>query len=199
MEFRKSKAAKEVRVFPSKWLFAVALSAFMPVCVAAAQVSGKPGSYPSFVRLSLAGSRLEDEGSYVKYDQKERYYLIATGDCDGASIDLILSPDPKGFGFDSSDAASRRRVKRVTLPRLRTGTGVNIGDTPQQVRRKLGVPPHWSSYDRETKEREWVYRAAILVKSRQQRGKQYYRATYTFHNERLWSIHYNMQEEDGCG
>jgi len=167
------------------------------IFAASAHVFGKQPNYPSFVRLYLAGGNLADDADYVKYDSKERYYLVATGDCDGASVDLVLTPNPVGYGYDPA-TSDKALVERVALPRLRTGKGVNIGDTPQQVQRKLGATPHWSSYDRETKKREWVYRASIFMKSREKRGKQIYRGTYTFLNNRLWSIHYNVQEKDGC-
>ena len=168
--------------------------------LAVASQSSKLQNHPAFVRLSLAGGNLTNEESYVKYDAKARYYLIATGDCDGASVDLILTPSPasSGMGDDDREYAKDKNIKRVALPRLRNGKGVNIGDTPQQVQKKLGIAPHHSWVRNDLKAREWNYYANIVMNSRKARGMQNYRATYTFRNGRLWSIAYNAQEPDGC-
>lgn len=172
----------------------------LPMLAVASQ-SSKSQNYPTFVRLSLAGGNLANEGGGVKYDAKTRYYLIATGDCDGASIDLILTPSPasSGLGDDDREFAKDKNIKRVALPRLRDGKGVNIGDNPQQVQKKLGAAPHHSWIRKELNAREWNYYANIFMKSRQARGMQNYRATYTFRNGRLWAIAYNVQEPDGGG
>ena len=148
---------------------------------------GRPSrSYPRFVRLSLAGASVNDRGSSVKYDPRERYFLLATGDCDGASIDLVLTPDLSAW-----NRRLEASTPRVSLPRLRTGRGVNIGDTPQEVRMKLGRSPHFYSYDSERRARVYEYRAKL--------GHGWlYSGEYAFRNERLWSIHYNVAHEDGC-
>lgn len=177
----------------------VTLFVLVPMLAVAAPYSSTSESYPTFIRFSLAGGNLVDDAGYTKYDPKARYYLLATGDCDGASIDLILTPSPASSGRgDDREFANNKSVKRVVLPRLRNGKGVNIGDSPQQVQKKLGARPHHVWVKKDLRQLEWVYYANIFMKSRQARGMQNYRATYTFRNARLWSVHYNVHEADGC-
>jgi len=159
------------------------------VFLTAGQTLEKPKGQPKYVRFSLAGGDLGKADSYTKFDPKQRYYLIATGDCDGASVSLILTPKPDGYGIEPDDKKSWGKF--VSLPRLRTGQGVNIGETPQQVKRKLGRAPHFLSYEAGKKERIYQYRANLG------NGWQYL-GIYTFHNERLWAIHYNYGRSDGC-
>ena len=157
----------------------------------------KPSQRPPFMRLSLAGVQIGDTRS--KYDPKERYFVIGTGDCDGAHMSLILTPDLKAEGYIWEDE-ELRKLPRVSLPRLRTGKGVNIGETPSQVQRKLGAAPHFYSYDREKKELVYVYRASYFQRSGTARAEKINcTGSYKFRNGRLWSIRYSLNEADGCG
>lgn len=173
---------------------------FLPMLAVAAP---RKAEQSSLVRLHFAGGNLVDEASYTKYDPKSRYFLIATGDCDGASIDLILTPNPDKSGYavgvSPQEMVARKYIKRVILPRLRNGSGVNIGDTPQQVERKLDSRPSQILIRKEINGREWVYLTTVSLKRKGSRSTlQNYRATYTFRNDKLWAIHYNLQEPDGC-
>jgi hypothetical protein len=176
-----------------KKLLIIAVLILMAIGVATAQQSSKSAGYPSFMRLSLAGATLGDnEGNgFTKYDPKQRYFLIAYSHTEG-DLNLVLTPQPESFLFDPSDPDRWKGVKRVTLPRLRTGTGVNIGDTPQQVRRKLGTTPHREAYDRRKKERVWHYFGPITMKVWTLKRK--YIGEYRFRNERLWSIEYTVSD-----
>jgi hypothetical protein len=106
-------------------------------------VSGaKPTQTPSqefkyrakFVRTYLAGSRLSPaQKNFLKFDKKEGYYLNSYSDGLGRlmSIKLVLSPDPKRIGDPYSDGEiAKKSITFTVLPRLRTGKGVNIGDSP---------------------------------------------------------------------
>lgn len=163
----------------------LALSAF--AALAAAQAAERR---PAFVRLKLAGVDIQDQQHFVKYDPKERYYLVASEDCDGASTDLALTPSPGAWGVKPDD----KSIVRASLPRLRNGTGVNIGDTPAVVRRKLGARPWKWVYHRKLDERVWTYEAPkIPVRMRHGISRvRDYTATYIFEHGRLWSIYYNV-------
>lgn len=165
-----------------------AVLALLPILSTASQSSDSQ-KHPAFVRFSLAGGSLMDKDNfYEEYDAKERYYLISTGDCDGTSRDLILTPSPasSGIGGDDRSFAKDKNIKRVTLPRLRNGKGVNIGDTPKQVKRKLGRGPHRSWIRNDLKVRVWNYYSKTHS----------YTATYLFRKGRLWSISYHVGGAD---
>ncbi|MBI5832891.1 MAG: hypothetical protein HZB16_11375 [Armatimonadetes bacterium] len=98
---------------------------------------------PYVVRLTLCGWRVGATKFGALHDAGSGYYLIATGDCDGASRSLIPTPDPPEWTKPSP-------VTQTRLSRLRTGTGVNIGDTVSVVAAKLGARPDSISNDRET-------------------------------------------------
>lgn len=158
---------------------------------------GKPSQRPQFMRLSLAGSHMGDTRS--KHDPKARYFLIGMGDCDGAHMSLILTPDPQAEGIEW-DEEEKRELPRVSLPRLRTGKGINIGETPSQVQHKLGKAPNFYSYDREKKEHIYQYRSAYSRRNGAGKGEKiFYTGSYKFRNGRLWSIHYSLNKAGGCG
>ncbi len=94
------------------------------------------------VRISLAGSRLDiGQADFVKFDSKANYYLIHGGDnweSPGAYLLLCPAADLSSLG---TFELVKGEVQRTTLPRLRTGRGINIGDTPAQVRQKIGASP----------------------------------------------------------
>ena len=180
------------------------VSALILLPVLAVAAPKKPPK-SSVVRFFLAGGQLTAEESYVKYDPKARYFLVATGDCDGVSVDLILTPQPSTSGMgitqDDKKLALAKTTRRTTLPRLRDGKGVNIGDTPQQVEQKLGALPSQVSPRHEFNGRDWVYLAAVPLKRKHKYSSstlQNYRATYTFRDGKLWAIHYNLQDPHGC-
>lgn len=146
----------------------------------------------SVVRASICGNRLGTSfGPY--YDKKQGYYLL--GDVDGLGkpmiASLILCPDFKPL---KSYGARRDEITQKTLPLLREGKGVNIGDSPYQVRQKIGQPPHETRYNRISKIRTYIYGGKIDLKvdGEMQSGWDY-TATYTFHREKLWSIEYHAE------
>ncbi|MBI5832892.1 MAG: hypothetical protein HZB16_11380 [Armatimonadetes bacterium] len=172
------------------------LAVLFIVATALEAAAGQPRPY--LVRLTLAGGKLVDQADYCKFDKNQGYYLIATGDCDGASVDLVLTPDPTPYGWGGDTTDGGRPPTPASLPRLRTGTGVNIGESPKQVLAKLGAKPESNTYDKKTRVREMCFYAKVKVRSM---GRDYtrYGATYTFRDEKLWKIGYGIGTEDGCG
>lgn len=161
-----------------------------------------------FVRVQLAGARLSPhQHHFIKYDPKSRYYLRSIPDGAGRlqSLTLILSPDYKRL--DQGDGGPPYAIK-ASLPRLTNGTGVNIGDTPQQVKRKLGAEPEEFSCNRKTRVRIYIYKApvSVLLALTDKSDRPYrdwsrwtYTGTYEFHNEKLWLIRYDADEPDYRG
>lgn len=168
-------------------------------CAAASKPVAKRD--PAYVRYSLAGEDIREGGGY-KHDVKAGFYLIHTGDCDGVSRDLYLTPDKLPSGNAAEDFGSWISLDnfegstKAVLPRLRTGTGVNIGDSPAVVQRKLQSPPHsvnvWGSV------KDWRYYAAIEIKSGKKMVPRNYSATYRFYKNKLWGINYNIAYQGGC-
>lgn len=158
---------------------------------------------PSFVRLSLAGASLVNPKSFVTlelYDPKEEYYLIARKDCDGDALELILTPDPEKWGQGTVDNVGDESLKPADLPNLRTGKGVNIGETPSVVKRKLGRAPHYQAYNAKTKTRSYVYFTKVRAKFAGAKSveSRLYQAKYIFRGERLREIVYSADLTDSC-
>lgn len=144
------------------------------------------------LRTVISGRRLGTSfGPY--YDAKTGYYL--TGIVDGLGRPmvayLILRPD---FAPLESHGLSREDIKQKSLSRLRKGKGINIGDSPQQVRQKIGRNAHQSYHNPKTKALTYIYRAAISLKvdNEMQNGWDY-KATYTFRRDKLRSIEYEAR------
>ena len=89
----------------------------LPATVAVGAVPVSAGELPGYVRLHLAGGKIEDEADYVKYDPAERYYLIATGDCDGALLlGLARRRTPDGQAPEAGGAPRRLHLpERASL------------------------------------------------------------------------------------
>ena len=159
-------------------------------------VRGRPAG---FVRYTLAGQRL-GQGEFVKYDPSSGYYLVEYGDSDGDVDRIILCPDKAAVGVEPGGGTGN--LQQVTLPRLRTGKGVDIGDTPAQVRHKLRARPNqWCRYEDawEVEVAEWhphdkcrvdSYVAQVRFPDDRTGGRYRYEADYVFLNGRLWAIEY---------
>ncbi len=107
---------------------------------------------PRWLDRTLAGYALAVDGRREMigvHDTKRGFYLLRTTECDGAILTLTLTHDrnvvtDQGFSVPEfepkhSDNGSIALVER-TLPSLRTGKGVVVGDTPNAVRLRLGSP-----------------------------------------------------------
>ncbi len=160
-----------------------------------------------FTRIELAGARLGPrQKSFTKYDSKSGYYLSFLRDGLGDSLTtlrLVLSPDAEhlNIGGEAEDA------EKTALPLLTNGLGVNIGDNPQQVERKLGAKPEEVSYNRKSRVRLRTYKAPISVylelnganHLRYRRWSQWnYKAIYEFRREKLWAICYEANAESNA-
>lgn len=147
---------------------------------------------PSVIRTTIADKKLGTSfGPF--YDKQEGYYLLGNVDGLGKAMVayLILRPDFKPL---EDYGISREDVKEKTLPHLRGGRGINIGDTPRQVRQKIGQAAHKSRYNRKTKARTYIYQSKISLKVGDEMARDWdYTATYTFHHEKLWSIEYEAR------
>lgn len=161
---------------------------------------------PSFVQLSLLGEKLSMKNHvFIYYDPKTRYYFESDGWVEASALQppiitsLTLTPNRKQLGFTESYIG--QKVRDISLPALNGGTGIHIGDTKNMVRRKLRASPLYQEYHPKTKTSIWVYKAKIpvtllanptLLKAKhiEQTQNWVYRAKYTFHKERVWSINY---------
>lgn len=160
-----------------------------------------------FTRIELAGARLNPRHkNFTKYDPKSGYYLSFLRDGLGdrlTTLSLVLSPDGENLniGGEAEDA------QKAVLPRLTNGSGVNIGDNPQQVERKLGAKPEEVSYNRKSCVRITTYKApiSVLLNLNGTHYRRYrswatwsYKATYEFHREKLWGIRYEANDESNA-
>lgn len=152
-----------------------------------------PAPARSFLRFTLAGADVRDGLAFTRYDAQADYYLTAETDGNRRSYQsttLTLSPQL------SDDQAGNSPVQPIALPRLRSGKGINIGDTPPVVEQKLEALPTTMRYDRRTKELVYTYETTFLLTHGSMIHKRMnYLATYTFHNSRLWDVEYNLNEQ----
>ena len=162
-----------------------------------ASVGATKNTNSNVVRTQLAGTNLEDKGQFYKFDSQEHYYLAFQKDGAGhvEFISLKLCPDRKQVCYPDGELENRE-ISAARLPRLRTGKGINIGDTPRQVLAKIGEEPEYYQYNRKTKTRIYTYKAPIFLKVREtsSREKWNYEGIYKFKNERLWDIEYTAAE-----
>lgn len=145
---------------------------------------------PYLVRLTICDVPITDAntaGLIHLYDEQQGYHLYHSGDCDGAAIYLILSPESFNGGG-----------KPAHLPRLRNGRGVNIGESYAEVQRKLGARPVSNDYNSKNGERVVQYAADVHIRSGS-RTYVTYTAKYTFRNDRLQEIWYSLFDAHGCG
>lgn len=182
------------------------------LCAATARPHARKAQpLPRWVRLSISGYRLSLAGverNQLFYDRATQYAVesSATGCGDTTDAQLNLVPATPRMLASREDKPAFHYVK---LPRLWSGTGVNLGDSSGRVIRKLGSPPHPAPHDSITEtyapamlkgDTRLVYRATISLASVQgHRARQgEYMATYIFRSGRLRSIHYNIQEGEEC-
>jgi len=105
---------------------------------------------PSWYDQKLAGYLLlfdERHDVVAVSDPKSGYFLVRSAECDGALLSLVLTRDRKmvsemGFKVPNykTKEAGEQKILIKPIPSLSTGKGVTIGDSPDQVRQRLGPP-----------------------------------------------------------
>ena len=105
---------------------------------ARSKVSNRTGSWhgkslPKFVDTRIGDFDLWGSQLHI-WDKRAGQFLIADGECDGAHKWLIWTSDPARV----SDGIHDSMV--LTLPELKTGKGLALGDSQALVRSKLGKP-----------------------------------------------------------
>ena len=175
-----------------QWLAVLSLVPLVVASSISARPQQKHTLNPYLVRLSLAGETLNPRKPFFKvlYDPKSNYYLIGDGFGPDhiTSVSLTLAPASKIAEF----AGTIKRRQNATLPRLKSGSGVNIGDSPATVLRKLGQAPQQTGIDYESKKYTFWYKKLVWVMPphSNKREKWHYTAYYSFDKNRLWAIIY---------
>lgn len=167
----------------------------------------KPTQQPTqhsanLIRTQLAGIQMDvKQKDFIWFDAASGYYLAKTGShWEHFGANLILTPDRKTIPF-IKDPKTTVKVRQVKLPRLRSGSGINVGDTIAQVHHKLGEEPEYFYPEYKSPERTEVYFGCTKMKTPQKNGgfnlkTYYYRAEYTFRNGKLRTIEYNLTSPD---
>jgi hypothetical protein len=156
------------------------LAALVALAASAALGAGRRPRYVSYV---LAGTRLQDASNdAARQDRPTGYRLVGSRECDGGHLSLGLRPQEAltdGSGYSSEVLVCR-------LPTLATGHGIMIGDAPQTVRQRLGMPTRVEWARKKPGLRIYSYR--YIYRYREGHVVMEYEAAYTFRNARLWQI-----------
>ena len=155
------------------------------------------------VRTQLVGAKLNpDLPNFRKFDARQGYYLVRYSDGAGRALStaIYLFPDPaknRGYSPLHHDARQATSTQNVELPSVRTGWGVNIGDTPGEVREKLGRAPDYASYSRQTRRGIYGYQEPIrlYIKLEKREVTWQYTAKYIFDKGQLRVIEYEAREQ----
>jgi hypothetical protein len=86
-------------------------------------------------------------------------------------------------------------VRLCRLPTLATGHGIMIGDAPQTVRQRLGMPTRVEWARKKPGLRIYSYR--YFYRHREGHVVMEYEAAYTFRNARLWQIEFREDMIEG--
>ena len=146
---------------------------------------------PFFVTYHLAGVHLtntkwpkgNDYGGL--YDLKSNYSIRDGHGPDGCEYILTLKRGSSWGG----DIEELREVFRGVRLKLVTGRGVEIGDMPQEVEKKIGKPTIVDiEYSRFVADGEII--ESFPSYTYIYKGERYYRATYSFKNNKLTEIEF---------
>lgn len=174
----------------------------LPACVcllAVATTYGAPQSpakNKAVVRTQLAGAELNtDLPNFRKFDAKQGYFLVRFTDGLGRALvtQLRLFPALNDDGDSRYDDSRSLKMQRTTLPSVRNGWGVNIGDSSETVQRKLGRAPDFSR-KMHSDVKVYVYKAPISLVASGRKVKWQYTAEYRFTKNRLRVINYEARE-----
>jgi len=150
-------------------------------------------SPPAWMDWMLAGYAL---ASGVKhndvgvFDPSNGYYLVRDLECDGGFITVLLTRDRRevcgeGYFVPNYHPAYRpdgvengtMKLRVGTLRSLSSGHGVGIGDTPEAVRARLGVP---TKVAREGGHRQYLAWSYVWVQGFTHDDQVTYTEKYTF-------------------
>lgn len=177
-------------------------TAILLILAASGFAKSKPSkSKPYIIRMHLAGARLEiDQKDFIRFDSKQNYYLIHSGnnwETAGATLFLCPASEMASYGYELKQL---KNAKHASLPRLRSGFGVNIGESSKIVIAKLGRKPDHTS--RNSQNPELIYNSRVPVRFTSRTGtkvrKMYdYQARYRFGNGKLQMIEYRVFDAEG--
>ncbi len=165
-----------------------------------ANSADEKGAKSGAVRTQLAGAKLDPNlPDFMKFDARQGYYLARFTDGLGRPlvVTLYLFPDPKKNGGyrPDQDVYKSTKLQKEPLPSVRQGYGVNIGDTPQQVKQKLGRAPDYQLYDSRQGRGIYRYKSPLMipVDFKSERETWEYSADYHFENGALRVIEYEAR------
>ncbi len=155
-------------------------------------------SAPKWFSPLLAGYLLENDESHRDvgvYDKRTGYYLIRYAEGDGANLTLLLTRDRKmiqdqGYKVPSlPDSGNTRLLAEKSLPSLKTGKGIKIGDTKSQVQSLLGKPHKTSTEGSANQYDVLSYQAAVKADPKKVGSLgQFWQQRYVFKENRLIEI-----------
>lgn len=149
------------------------------------------GSLPRFVDFTLAGTRLSlSQKEFHEFNRKTGYHLLGENKFNHGYVSLALMRDPE------EGTQNARRVKFLSL---RSGRGVAIRDTPQQVRIKLGTPTKiFKDTDTNDGQKDLIYDYTTVISMSWPISKKVvnrvYSGTYIFSKNHLRQITYILKD-----
>lgn len=163
-------------------------------------------AWPKNLSVTLAGhDATSREPSNVCYhDKKTGYFAYKMLECDGGHRSIVLTRDRRMVeeaGYDTKRFGRAPKVEFTTpiLERsfaLKTGHGISIGMTREEVQKKLGKPAKTAV--RGAKKEYWcaLYKQAAM---RTKEEGEVLRNTYIFKNGKLIEIAIHLDAVPGCG
>jgi hypothetical protein len=150
-------------------------------------------SAPAWLDFMLAGYGLtydEHHGPIVVHDRASGFYLTRGVVCDGGDLYMRLTRDRKEMRDNGDPVDYRSGVEagvqyvEKTLPNLRTGKGIGIGDSPAKMIALLGKPSDIEISGSVGQYTEYHY----VTK---QRSDVTFEETYTFRGAKLVEIYFD--------
>ena len=136
------------------------------------------GPTPRFVTYYFAGVDLRQTPKADACDLKSNYCVEPNDGPDGCELSLRLAPSDKCFkGYAPDVVKELKQISKKSRLSLATGRGIRIGDTPQQVKQKIGAPTE-----------QWFKNGRAKYQYAFRGSKIYYEASYTFDSNRLVEI-----------
>lgn len=161
---------------------------------------------PAWLDTNIAGYALKYNEQFSPvgvFDPKSGFYIVRGVECDGAHLRLTLTRDRQavvGEGYivpnyttpDGGKGYSPLKVK--PFQSLRTGKGVQIGDTVAQVKARLGKPTKIAKTGSRKQFDELTYFWSDVKNGE---GHEWSNI-YTFKNGKLIEITFDREAVPGC-